>query len=373
MRAVRLGLEHDAEATAFLDTFGQMADGSAGQAGEGASVLAYHYPFYRDLLCRSLGEGVEAATFAIRDESGAIVAMLPGMLRHSDGESCYNSLPFFGPNAGVLAATGDRATYDRLQAALVERAIGFAREHRALTATFYSPFVPRESTEPAATSIEELCRDLNFGGDEIVSVPKETLYLPLDDLSAWPAKIRYDLRRAEAAGISLCQDFSAERIERVIELHAQTCRECGAPPKPASIIRGLLSGNPKADHRVGAFGAMLDGRLIAALIVLWGPQTASYYLPCADGAERTLQPITWLIDRAIAAARQRDIRYWNFESSPVREGGVWKFKKKWGAIPASYRTTVVRLRPLSHLRSLGAEKLARRFPYFYVYPHALLA
>lgn len=361
MRAERLGPQHDAEVTAFLDALGRSQDGP--------SVLAYHYPFYRDLVLSALGQEAESAWFGVRGASGEVTAVLPGIFRSTDAGGCYNSLPFFGPNAGVLASTENLDEYARWSLALTREAIEFASGRGALSAVFYSRFLPveRGGVEP---SLESWTTQLGLAGDQVVSIPKQTLYLSLESPPReWPAKIRYDLRRTLAAGVRIIDRLSPSQVDRMIDMHLETCAQCGAPPKPSSVVRRLLEG----DERVGAWAATKDDQLIGALMVLWGPQTASYYLPCCDAQARGLQPITLLIDHAIDAARNRGIRYWNFESSPVREGGVWSFKKKWGAVEGAYRTTVVRLRSLAVLRSLGRERLSQAFPYFFVYPHALLA
>jgi len=108
--------------------------------------------------------------------------------------------------------------------------------------------------------------------------------------------------------------------------------------------------------------------MIGALIMLLGPKTASYYLPCSTAEHRSLQPGTLLIDHACRDAIACGIRYWNWESSPDRDGGVYRFKKKWGSIELAYNVTVVPLGSLEPLYAMGAEGIAETFPFFYVFP-----
>ena len=127
-------------------------------------------------------------------------------------------------------------------AKLVQEALTFARDRGALSATFYSRFVPAAAGDrPCEPPIEEMLDRLELCSDEAVTIPKETLDLPLDDLPCeWPAN-RYDLRRTEAAGVSIVDHFSPADIERTVEMHNETCAFCSAPTKPASFIRGLLT------------------------------------------------------------------------------------------------------------------------------------
>ncbi len=60
--------------------------------------LAYHSPFYRDALVR-VGVGSPLYAGAFRDDT--LIGVLPGFIKTTDNGTVYNSLPFFGPNAGV--------------------------------------------------------------------------------------------------------------------------------------------------------------------------------------------------------------------------------------------------------------------------------
>jgi hypothetical protein len=74
---------------------------------------------------------------------------------------------------------------------------------------------------------------------------------------------------------------------------------------------------------------------------------------------RTLQPGTVLIDRAVQDARQRGIRYWNWESRPP---GFRRISiAKWGSTEASYRVYVQTFRPEETFRKLGKIGIQREF------------
>src|SRR5258708_22772677 len=127
--------EDDAELVAFLDL--------VGEATNGAMVLGYHYPENRDMLQSVLQPDAQACYFAARSAAtGELRGVLPGFMKHSRGLSCYNSLPFFGPNVGALAAAADGNDYTEIAGALYAAAIEYARRQGAVTAVFYSAFNP---------------------------------------------------------------------------------------------------------------------------------------------------------------------------------------------------------------------------------------
>lgn len=114
--------------------------------------------------------------------------------------------------------------------------------------------------------------------------------------------------------------------------------------------------------------AFEDTLLAAGLITLWGPRTASYYLPCSTPRARSAQAGTLLIDLALKEARKRGLRYWNWESSPSIDSGVYRFKSKWGSIGSDYRTYVRAFTSVETLHAVGAFGLSENYPHFFIYP-----
>ena len=66
------------------------------------------------------------------------------------------------------------------------------------------------------------------------------------------------------------------------------------------------------------------------------------------------------------------LRFWNWEGSPSRDSGVYRFKAKWGSSASPYRIYVRPYVPEEVFRTLGADRLRAEFPNVYVYPHARL-
>jgi len=106
--------------------------------------------------------------------------------------------------------------------------------------------------------------------------------------------------------------------------------------------------------------------------VLWGPRTVSYYLPCTLAEARALQPGAALIDHAATQARVAGRILWNWEGSPNRECGVYKFKARWNAREVPFRIRVEAQVPPDTFRALGRDRITAAFPSFFVYPFNLL-
>ena len=113
---------------------------SAGQE----SVLAYHHLAYRDLLQACLGPDASPRYWIVQDQHGdrakdyPIVEALPCFVKQSNVGPTYCSLPFFGPNAGVLCSYSepDAPLWHRL---LLKAAMAEAIAAGAWSITFYTP------------------------------------------------------------------------------------------------------------------------------------------------------------------------------------------------------------------------------------------
>ena len=333
----------DSEVESFLDAL----------ALESASVLAYHYPFYRRVL-ESVGVG-EPTYFGAR-RGGELVGVLPCFRKRASAGTVYCSLPFFGPNAGVLCRPAEK---ESVEPALLNALLEHARADGALACSVYTPFLGDDLRH----------YDRVFAGAAVVE--KSTLYLPLGrpdrgEFIAYAPTLARNLRKAERSDITVTGEVTDSRISDLYAIYRQNCADYGIPAKSRAVLDALAAQRGRWVH---FYFALQSGELmIAALVVLHSPRTASYYLPCSTDAARTLQPTTLLIDRAMRHARAEGLDFWNWEASPSRDSGVYRFKKKWGSLESSYRVYSQILGDPERLCRLGADGIASEFPYFFVYP-----
>jgi len=317
------------------------------------SVLGYYYPFYRDLLTHiGVGEPLYLGAFVNND----LVGLLPGFLKRSDLGITYCSLPFFGPNAGVVCRN-DNST-GVIHSKLIAYVIEFMEKYEgSVSASFYTPF---------------LFDNFSYYDSLInnaVVVNKCTQYLDLSKSNS-NKKITYDIRKSQKEGVVISEKVTEFKIDTLYALYGQNCEEYQIPIKPKPGVKFLLTEGIKTG-KVKVYFAYHKDIMIGGLIMLWGPSTASYYLPCTLNSARHLQPNTLLIDHAINDAKKNGITYWNWESSPSTESGVFAFKKKWGSVQSEYRIYIKNFMDKEKIKKLGSDQIADNFPYFYVYPFNL--
>ena len=343
-------LGDDDEYISFLNRLGHISP----------SVLAYHYPFYRDMLVEI---GVGQPVYLGARLNGKLVGVLPAFTRESTLGIVYSSLPYFGPNAGVLYS--DSEARAEIHTALLQALLSRAEQDKALSCSVYTPFLFDEFQLYDAAMPDALVVD------------KFTQYLDLKTVP-WGKEIAYDskeitrnLRKAKRRGVAISKDITPERVEAFFAIYERNCNDHGIPLKPRKCLEFLVGEGIRSGH-ADIYFAFHEGEMVAGFLVIWSPLTASYYMSCILTSAKSLQAHTALIDQAIQDARARGIQIWNWESSPSRELGVYRFKKQWGSVEASYRIYVQAFHTRDKFQRLGRDGILGHFPFFFVYPFDLL-
>lgn len=338
-----LSPRNDDELIRFLNSLGHVTP----------SVLGYHYPFYRNLLVE-IGIG-QPVYLAVR-LNGELAGFLPAFTRETVEGRVYSSLPYFGPNSGVLCSNKEFRT--EIHTTLLLSLLSRAKHDNALSCSIYTPF---------------LFDDFDLY-DQVMTQPiivdKFTNYLDLET-ATWSKKINYDLRKAEQHGVEISKEITSKRVDAFYAIYEQNCNDYGIPLKPKKCVGFLVDETVLGQH-TDIYFAFHGGRMIGGLLMIWSPLTASYYIPCTIDSDRSLQSGTLLIDQAVKDARARGIRIWNWESSPSRESGAYQFKKKWGSVESSYRIYLETCHPRETFQKLGVNGISEQFPYYFVYPFHLV-
>jgi len=315
------------------------------------SVLGYHYPFYRDML---IEVGVGQPLYLAARADGELVGFLPAFAKECGAGCVYSSLPYFGPNAGVIC--GDEKLRAEIHARLLQTLLEYASRPTSLSCSVYTPFLFNNF---------ELYNEAIPGA---IVIDRFTQYTDLRT-AAWSKNIAYDLRRAKQLGVEVSTTISPERVAGFYEIYEQNCSDYGIPPKSRRCVDYLLREELLGLH-TNIYFAFHQEKMIGGLLMIWSPRTASYYLPCTRAGARNLQPGTLLIDQAVQDARERGIEIWNWESSPSRESGVYRFKKRWDSAEGMYRIYLQTFRDEGTFRELGSEGIVKNFPFYFVYPFA---
>jgi hypothetical protein len=346
-----LNKNEDNELVAFLDNLGK----------EEEQVLGYHYPFYRNML-ESIGLG-SPLYIGLRNEDGKLSAVMPGFIKESDNERVYSSLPFFGPNGGVICSVKD-VNIEIIHREVLNFLFAYLAKQNIVSASVYSPF-----NQP---QMVELYTKLM--GDS-VRVNKFTSFIPLTHFELSNDHVESsalrNMRKALKSGVSIKETVTREEMDTIYEIYTQNCADYGIPMKPKETLLFLLN-DEEAKKYTKIYIAEFEGKMIGALLMINSPSTASYYIPCNVHEFRNLQPNACLIAHALEDAKKSGKKFWNWESSPSKESGVYIFKKKWGSVDSDYSIFIKPFRNQDYFAAIGQAEIAKRFPYYFVYPFNLL-
>ena len=325
---------------------------------ENESVLGYHFPFYLQML-ENTGVGRFYGVILKDDKTEQIFGFVPGFLKSSEIGSVYSSMPFFGPNAGLLMSRNRSDYFEAFSEALncLENSWDSAA---MISASFYTPF-----------NHEGLMMDYQRALPEALRVDKFTSYIKLDELQL-STSLQYDIRKALKSGVEIKSVNDAESARAIYDIYIQNCTDYGIPPKSKECI-DLLVSQSSASGNTESYIALVDGKVIGGLIMVYSEKTASYYLPCSIHEYRSYQPTTLLIKHSMDLCIERGLTHWNWESSPSKDSGVFKFKQKWGSQEGQYQVLIKAYKEESFFRELGASKIASYFPHFFVFPFNLLS
>jgi hypothetical protein len=314
-------------------------------------VLGYHDAAYQEGMTAILEDKLRH--LLLTDGSGAVVGYLPFREKTGTAGAIVNALPFFGPN-GLAAARTNEDLLRLLQA--FRRAVS---RPDVLSAVIYTPF--RLGSDRIAA-----------GFDPDFRLPRLTQYVDLTRDEPWPQVRRWDIAKARKAGFSV-RPGALRDVEPLYEIYRNGCLAVGIQVKPRAyfdLTMHLAETGMQAGRRDAPLwlAAELESEVVAGLLVMRGPRTASYTIPIAAAAVRSKQPIALLIDVAATVCRRDGQKAFNFEASPEIEGPVFQFKARWGAETSSYEVQGIYPNGAERVRTLDRDTLGRDYRYFFAYP-----
>lgn len=313
-------------------------------AGHPEGLVYYTPAFRRYLLAVAGGECRSCLAF----EGDRLTGVLPALVKDGLYGPVLNSLPFFGSHGGVLAVTSEagaalRAEYDRLAA--------------ACTAAVWVSHPFTEVTPPAHTLTDE-------------RIAQWTPLVPGDPgtLAAVEPSARRNVQKARAEGVTVRE--TPDALPFLESTHRENMAAIGGRAKPEAFFTAL--GDTMAfgrDWRL--YLAERSGEPLAALLTFEAVRTVEYVMPAVRESARALQPTAAVLAHAMAGAAARGFTRWNWGGTWLTQDGVYRFKKKWGAVERRYRYFVTLGDP--SLLGRSPEDLSAAYPWYFTVPFGALA
>lgn len=308
---------------------------------------------YRDLL-RRITNAEPHYLVALQDER--VCGVLPCFAKsHPSWGTVLNSLPYYGSNGGFI--TDGRPETAR---ALAHAYLALERDLRCVASTVISsPF--DTDLIPFERDLAATFRDGRIG--QVTPLPasagaEEALFALYDETA------RRNVRKARKSGIEWRVDNGADALSFLHRTHDENIRTIGGFAKSRNFFDAVPVVVPQEHWRL--YVAERAGERAAAILVFRFNTTVEYYTPAIVEASRPLQPLALLVHEAMREAAADGYKWWNWGGTWKSQVGVYRFKRKWGAVDMPYHY-YTRLAEPRLLRCSRAELLSA-FPGFFVVP-----
>lgn len=298
------------------------------------------------------------------------IAGLPLYLFEAPSGNILTSVPQAGPLGGVFVRPGLEAPRtEDAYACLLERAAGIARERSCLSLTLI--------TSPFLDDLPLYERSL----DSPLVFENFTQFIPLDGAvdgdrillrdANRRSNLSRNLRRAKDAGFTVEPAEGDEDLLAWYKVHERRHRELGATPLPFELVSSLLRVlGPRGKARLLL---VRRGRKIASgCLYVLHRDILDVFMLSMDSAYVEDAPNFLNTEASLVWAGAVGVRTYNWQSSPGRATGVYRYKQQWGSREAPYYFVTQLLSPPDVFLRLGKEGIAARYPGHYVVPFAAL-
>jgi len=282
------------------------------------SALFYHTLEYKNFL-QSLLFCEEEYYVAIKDK--AIVGVLPLLKKHGKYGVVYNSLPYFGSYGGIVS-TNEVAfnilldKYNKI--ILADEVASSTMIHPTFNDSHLKNKVKHTLTDERIGLVTSIGKQDNFKENKIKDFHPDT---------------RYSIRRAIKNSIKVLIDNT--KIDFLQDLHVGNMKIMNAKSRGEEFF-SLIDKYFTPGKHYDIYVAKKDEKIISACLLFYFGKYVEYTIPVIVKEYRTYQPLSLIIYTAMCDFSNKGYEFWNWGGTWMSQGGVYKFKKKWGSMESKY-------------------------------------
>ncbi len=302
-------------------------------------------------------------TCLVARERDEIVGALPFFTRRDPVYgSVLNSLPWYGSYGGCTLKAGD-ATEVRKH--LLTRYRELIEEEKPLSAVMILPPFENPYLNEYEVVLESPFRDSRIG--QITILPEGPDRVEEKLLGTYRQKTRNLVRKSMLQGMECRVSDDRDAMQFLLETHQENMDAIGGKAKPWSHFDALWKTIPGSGRTV--WTALLDGTPVAAMLLVYFNRTVEYITPVVKVEYRSLQPLSFLIHRAMTEAVKRGYRYWNWGGTWLNQTSLHHFKAGWGATDFPYTYLIQASEESVDVIQNNLTDVQAAFPYYYVFPY----
>ncbi len=305
--------------------------------------LVYYSSNYKELLEDYLN--VESK-YLLAVDNGDIKGVLPLMKKEGKYGIVLNSLPFYGSNGGILSRDKEAINL------LVEYYNNLSKD--VASSTYITNPLKDNSFDIKCDIVDDRVGQWTYIGY------KEDIDSSL--MQSFHSKTRNIIRKAIKEGIEVEIDNS--QIDFLYETHYENMLSVGAKPKGKRFFE--LINRYFNEDEYSIYIARKDGKIISALLLFFYNKTVEYFTPAILKDYRHFHSNSLIIYKSMIDAAKRGFKWWNWGGTYRSLDGVYRFKKRFGAIDKRYHF-LLRINNLE-LYNSTKDELIKEYEDFFVIP-----
>jgi hypothetical protein len=311
-------------------------------------------------IIRSLG--TDEPYFLMAVEAGRLIGGLPLYLFKAPPGAILTSVPHAGPLGGVFHCADIAA--EPIYAALLAEADKLATARQCLAMTLItSPFaddLPLYEKHLRPSIVFE-----NFTqAVPIADAVRDGRFILRNNKKANPGAT---IRKAEAAGFSTRLCTERADFQSWYSIHVKRSAEIGTAPLKRALVEGIWEN--LASDGSSFLQLVLDGdRIAAGCLFILNRDVCDVFAVSMDSAYAAQSPNYLAIRDALIEMWRRGVKLMNWQSSPRRRDGVYKFKRQWGSVERPYFFVTKTYGKPDVILKLGPERARREYADHFLVP-----
>ena len=313
--------------------------------------------------------GPDIPIFLLACDRDEPIAGLPLYLYKNELGDVLTSVPQAGPLGGIFHRPElTNSMIETCYAFLLKEALTLASYYKCLALSFITnPFCDDLAYYQSQLSPDYLLANFtqsinlnnHFSPDGIVQLPA---YSRRSNLSR-------NLVKCHSSGFRSRISTDAGELNNLYNIHIKRHAELAAAPLDRRLLSNIamhLIPRDKAffqivesDEGVASWGIYIHHKNVLDVLRL---NMDSAFAACSPNFLNT--------EVSLSHARNLGITVYNWQSSPSRTSGVFRYKQQWGAHESNYWYITRLLCPPEYLKNIGLETLKREYHLHFIAPYA---
>lgn len=160
-------------------------------------------------------------------------------------------------------------------------------------------------------------------------------------------------------------------FEEWYKIHSDRFCQINVNPLPYNFLKNIV--NYFTNKNLASFYyAIINGQLIGGTLVIQNKNVIDYFATSFKSEYVKINASQHMLNQIHKDAIQKNIRIFNWESSPSKDSGVYKFKKRWGASEGKHYYITKVLGDIDILKNSDIELVKRNYRGYYLIPYEFL-